>query len=88
MEEKPVFTSLDVTLTAQRIHSVMLAYGYSVSEIQEILHLACPQSVYRWIRGYALPSVDNLYMLSKLFNMHMEDLLVERCAGNKACKTE
>ena len=28
--------------------------------------------------GQTLPSVDNLYRLSRLFDMHMEDLLVER----------
>lgn len=75
---KPVYISLDIILTGQRIRSVMKEKGYSVKEIQGILNLECPQSVYRWIKGYSIPSVDNLYMLSKLFCMHMEDLLVER----------
>lgn len=83
MKKKPVFLSLDLILTGQRIHSVIFGNGYSVKEIQEILKLSCPQSIYRWMKGNTLPSIDNLYMLSKLFGMHMEDLLVEKAQENK-----
>lgn len=83
MVRKPAFVAIDLVLTGRRIHSVIFGSGYSVKEIQEILNLACPQSVYRWLHGYSLPSVDNLYMLSRLFDMHMEDLLVERAQANK-----
>lgn len=80
---KAVYISLDVRLTGQRIHNVMKERGYTVRQIQEMLNLSCPQPVYRWIRGYTLPSTDNLYRLSKLFCVHMEDLLVEVGTGDK-----
>ena len=83
MERKSIFTSLDLVRSGQRLYSVMFTNGYSVREVQEILHLSCPQSIYKWIHGTTLPSVDNLYMLSKLFNMHMEELLVEKSVENK-----
>lgn len=50
--------------------------GYSVAYIQNYLQLSCPQPIYRWFKGKILPSVDNLYLLSKLLNVHMEDLIV------------
>lgn len=84
MGKKPVFVSIDLILTGQRIHSVISESRYSVREIQEILNLACPQSVYRWMHGYALPTVDNLYMLSRLFGMHMEDLLVVKVQADES----
>ena len=83
MERKTIFTSLDLVRSGQRLYSVMFTNGYSVREVQDILHLSCPQSIYKWIHGTTLPSVDNLYMLSKLFNMHMEELLVEKSVENK-----
>lgn len=83
MGRKPVFVSIDPVLTGQKIHSVISENRYSVREIQEILNLACPQSVYRWMHGYALPTVDNLYMLSRLFDVHMEDLLVGKVQADK-----
>lgn len=84
MGRKPVFVSIDLILTGQRIRSVIFGSGYSVREIQEILNLACPQSVYRWMHGYALPTVDNLYMLSKLFDVPMEDLLVVKVQADES----
>ena len=40
--------------------------------------LSCPQPIYRWFKGQILPSVNHLFVLSKLLNVHMEELLVEK----------
>ena len=85
---KAVYISLDVRLTGQRIHNVMIECGYTVRQIQEILNLSCPHPVYRWIRGGTLPSTDNLYRLSKSFQIHMEELLIEVDTGHKVDKSE
>ena len=50
-------------------------YGNS-KEMMEELIMRHPQPVYRWFKGIILPSVDNLLLLSELFHVHMEDLLV------------
>lgn len=84
MGRKPVLVAIDLILTGQRIRSVIFESGYSVKEIQEILKLSCPQPIYRWMHGYMLPSVDNLYMLSRLFGVHMEDLLVGKVQADRS----
>lgn len=71
------FTSLDTVLSGERLHSLIETSGYSVKEIQEMLCLSCPQPIYRWFHGTAFPSLDNLYLLSKILNVRMEDMLVE-----------
>lgn len=38
--------------------------------------LACPQSIYKWINGEALPTVDHLFELAKLFNISVDDFLI------------
>lgn len=68
--------SLDIVRTGERIRNTMIKNGYSVRELQEILNLSCPQPIYRWMKGYMLPSVDNLYVMHQIFKVHMEDLLV------------
>lgn len=70
------FTSLDITLSGEKLRSLVETSGYSVKEIQEMLCLSCPQPIYRWFHGTTFPSVDNLYLLSKILNVHMEDMLV------------
>lgn len=74
------FTTLDAVLTGKKINSAIKQGGYSIRELQEMLGLSCPQPIYRWIRGRTLPSIDNLYMLSRILGVHMEDLLVPRDA--------
>ncbi len=78
MAERNSFTSLDVILTGQKLDSAIKQSGYSIKELQEMLGLSCPQPIYRWIKGRTLPSIDNLYMLSRILGVHMEDLLVPR----------
>ncbi len=74
------FTTLDAVLTGKKINSAIKQSGYSIRELQEMLGLSCPQPIYRWIRGRTLPSIDNLYMLSRILGVHMEDLLIPRDA--------
>lgn len=70
------FTTLDAVLTGKEIGNAIKRSGYSIKELQGLLGLSCPQPIYRWIRGRTLPSIDNLYMLSRILGVHMEDLLV------------
>ena len=50
----------------------------SVREIQYKLDLCCPQGIYRWLQGKTLPSLANLYMLSQILQVSMEELIVTR----------
>lgn len=70
------YLCIDLEKTGRRMESLMRQRGYTVKDIQNILHLSCPQPVYRWIRGQILPSVDHLLVLARIFQVHMEELLV------------
>ena len=71
-----MFQPINQTKTGIKLKAMLRMAGYDVRYIQEYLHLSCPQSIYRWFKGRALPSVEHLCALSKLLNVHMEDLLV------------
>ena len=79
--EKITYTQIDIILTGRKIQSVIRENGCKVRQLQEILKLSCPQPIYRWINGKTLPTVDNLYMMHRVFGMHMEDMLVARDVG-------
>ena len=55
-----------------------------MKDIQTLLMLSCPQPIYRWFKGQVLPSVDHLYVLSKILKIHMEDLLVPKVSQDGA----
>ena len=50
--------------------------GYQVTDIQRIIGLASPQSVYKWERGDNLPSIDSAVILAWIFDIPVEDLFV------------
>lgn len=78
MKEVKIYPNIDMQRTGIRLKEFIQKSGYCVADIQEYLHLSCPQPVYRWFKGMILPSVDHLLMLSELLGVHMEDLLVKK----------
>lgn len=81
---KTVYISLNTKLTGQRIYSVMKERGYTVKKLQEKMDLTCPHTIYKWIQGCRIPTTDNLYRLSKVLGVSMENLLVEMGTGSGA----
>lgn len=78
MKEKVTYPNIDMEMTGLKLKRLISNAGYAVKDIQNHLHLSCPQPIYRWYKGQILPSVDNLFMLSELLNVHMEELLVKK----------
>ena len=78
MVPKTTYPNIDMKQTGIRLKSMLEAGGYTPRMIQEYLHLSCVQPVYRWYKGLILPSVDHLFMLSELLNVHMEEFLVKK----------
>lgn len=72
------YYNIDMIKTGILLKEKIFKAGYSVKDIQRELQLSCPQPIYRWFKGQILPSVDHLYILSRLLGVHMEELIVPR----------
>lgn len=70
------YPNIDIKQTGILLETMIRSSGYSVKYIQEYLHLSCPQPIYRWFKGKILPSLDHMYALSILFDVHMDELIV------------
>ena len=71
-----MYPIVDYIKSGEKMKELFKEAGMSVKEIQEYLHLSCPQPIYRWFKGKTLPTVNHLYALSHLLGVHMEELLV------------
>ena len=78
MNKKPTYPNIDMQRTGRKLKHLIESAGYTPRMIQEYLHLSCVQPIYCWYKGLILPSVDHLFMLSELLNVHMEDFLVKK----------
>ena len=75
-KEDLMFPTISKELTGFNLKKLMTNRGLSVKDIQQYLHLGSVQSVYYWLNGTCLPSVDNLYALSQLFQVPIDDIIV------------
>ncbi len=69
---------IDMTGTGQKIDTLRKDAGLTVRDIQSCLGLASAQTVYKWLSGKSLPSIDNLVILSAILHVSLDDLIV-RC---------
>ena len=67
---------INMVATGQNITRLRKQAGLSVSNLQQIFGFTTPQAIYKWQRGTALPTVDNLVILAAVFNTGIDNILV------------
>ena len=70
------FPVIDPAATGANITRLRRARGFTVRDLQRYFGFEEPQAIYKWQRGLSLPSVDNLYALSALLVVSMNEILV------------
>ncbi len=67
---------INMTATGQNIQRLRKNAGLTVGNLQQIFGFSTPQAIYKWQRGTALPTLDNMVILSVLFNTNINNILV------------
>ncbi len=67
---------IDLEATGRRLKALCMYKGISVEHLRVALGLESVQSCYKWFAGKNLPSIDNLIILSQLFGVPINDLIV------------
>ena len=70
------FPVIQGSKTGKKLKELRKKKGYKVAAICDCMGGISEQAVYKWERGDALPSIDNLLALSCLYRVPMEELLV------------
>ncbi len=75
MDHWPV---IDMTATGNNIARLRRRAGLTVKDLQDIFGFNNPQAIYKWQRGAAMPTMDNLVVLAAVFGVSVDDILVIR----------
>ncbi|MBP5330894.1 MAG: helix-turn-helix transcriptional regulator [Lachnospiraceae bacterium] len=70
-----LYPVLDVKATGERIKELRKACNLKVEDVAEFMGFESVQAVYKWQRGESLPTVDNLFALSRLFGTTVDSIL-------------
>ena len=67
---------IDMVKTGQNIMNLRKKAGLSVKELQDAFGFGTPQAIYKWQQGLALPTIDNLVVLSTLLGVKLDDIII------------
>ena len=69
--------TIDMKGTGNKIRDMRKKTGMTIKQIQDACGISAA-AVCKWQNGQALPSIDNLLILSVLWNVKMDDLVVKQ----------
>lgn len=67
---------INMTATGSNIKSLIKSNNLKVSDIQKLFGFNTPQSIFKWMRGESIPSIDNLVILSHILNTTIDEIIV------------
>ena len=73
--------SIDMAATGINIVRMRRQTGMSVQDLQKIFGFSTPQAIYKWQRGDAMPTLDNLIVLASVFGTTMDAIIIRTGAS-------
>jgi transcriptional regulator with XRE-family HTH domain len=68
--------AIDMVATGRNIQAMRKAAGISVRDLQDVFGFGTPQAIYKWQRGTAMPTIDNLVVLAAVLQVKIDDIIV------------
>ncbi len=73
---------VDVEATGRKIRELRTQKQLKVAELAEIMH-SSENTIFKWQRGECLPTIDNLLVLSTVFETSMDDIIQREGRGDE-----
>ncbi len=67
---------IDMAATGVNITRLRINAGLTVRDLQAIFGFSTPQAIYKWQRGDAMPTLDNIVVLAAVFGVTVDAILV------------
>ena len=67
---------IDMAATGMNIARLRRNAGLTVRDLQAVFGFSTPQAIYKWKRGDALPTLDNIVALAAVLGVTVEEILV------------
>ena len=68
--------TIDVAATGANIKALLKTKGLKVADVQNMCGFNTPQAIFKWMRGDAMPSIDNLVILAHLLGVTIDQIIV------------
>ena len=68
------YSKIDAELTGKKIGELMHAFSVDVKTLANSLGVSS-QAVYKWLNGKSLPTLENLFQISRIFDVPMDEIV-------------
>jgi len=72
-----IYPIIDMEKTGEWLRYLCKRKNIAVKDIQERLQIASNQAVYAWFNGKTLPSLNNMFALSEMIGIKINDMVVD-----------
>ena len=67
---------IDVKATGNNIKNIIKSKGFKISDVQVRCGFNTPQAIFKWMRGDAVPTIDNLIILADMFDVTIDKIII------------
>lgn len=67
---------IDMQATGRNIKKMIADKGINMKQMQDAFGFQTPQAIYKWYRGTAMPTIDNLVILASLLQTTIDSIVI------------
>lgn len=67
---------VNMKATGARIKAIMIEKNKRIADIQDACGFNTPQAIFKWFRGDAMPTIDNMVIIADVFGVTINDIVV------------
>jgi transcriptional regulator with XRE-family HTH domain len=68
--------TIDMIATGANIRALIKGKGLKVADVQTVFGFNTPQAIFKWMRGDAMPSVDNIVILAHILDVPIDEIII------------
>ena len=73
MFEMPI---IDMKATGVNIKTMIKQCGFKIADVQARCGFNTPQAIFKWMRGDAVPTIDNMIILADMFGVPIDKIII------------
>jgi len=67
---------IDTQATGMNIRNMIKAGGFRIADVQRRCGFNTPQAIFKWMRGDAVPTIDNMVIIADMFGVTIDQIVV------------
>ena len=68
--------TIDMIATGANIRALIKDKGLKVTDVQTAFGFNTPQAIFKWMRGDAMPSIDNMVILAHILDVPIDKIII------------